>query len=712
LLLLAAVAVATSAIVATPRVARASGGMTETGVTTYEIVPSLSAIQVTIQISIANTTPNEDAGGGLTYYYWNSTGIMVPVSAGEITATSNADAVTQSIESSDQYYKVVKLSYPSVYYNQTRVVTATYSIPAAPGAKGGFRAGTSYASLCAVGNGQDTGSVSVVAPDGFSLQVLSGDQIKRTVDLGGKQIFSSGTISKPGHFYSCVEATSAALTHTAATAGEQAFDLQGWPEDTTWSRTTRDELAGSVQGLDDLLGLKMPGNTISILESDGGLQDQGISYNPAKTTVSLPENATRSQLIHALAHVWFNADLLKDQWTSEGLARFSEKAAGHGNYAPCTAPGAYPGSGTASLATWQFLSYDSALQESNVATWQSDASCYFFTKLADAIGADGFKAVLRTLAAGEMAYIGATPGEKPAGGSKPLTAMQVLDLFDEIGMVPAGVTDLNQAQAILSSWGVFDSTALAARSSSRSAYHALIATARGWKLPLAVRGPMAVWDFTTADKEMAVATQILALREQIAKTLPGFSLDATAIQKQFESAVTPSDMDGLLALTKKEADAAGKVDSATKLRAAGTNLIQAIGLVGADPDKALAQARADLQGAKPEAASSGARAVMDQVNGAGAQGLLRIAAGAVLLVLLLLVALLGVFHRRRRQAVSRALAEIGATMVAAKTIEPTAEASLRPTAAPEAEPANTAAPEAEPANTAAPKAQSPGPPSS
>jgi hypothetical protein len=692
LLLLAAAAVATSAMVATPQVASASDGMTETGVTTYEIVPASRAIQVTIQISIANTAPNDNTGGGLTYYFWNSTGIMVPVSAGEITATSNAGAVSQSIESSDQYYKVVKLSYPSVYYSQTRVVTATYSIPAAPGAKGGFRAGTSYASLCAVGNGQDTGSVSVVAPDGFSLQVLNGDQIKRTVDLGGKQTFSSGTISKPGHFYSCVEATSAAPTHTAATAGDQAFDLQSWPEDTTWSRTTRDELAGSVQGLDDLLGLKMPGNTISILESDGGLQDQGINYNPANTTISLPENATRSQLIHALAHVWFNTDLLKDQWTSEGLARFSEKAAGQGNYAPCTPPGIYPGSGTASLAAWQFLTYDSALQESNVATWQSDASCYFFTKLADAIGADGFKAVLRSLAAGEMAYQGASPGEKSAGGFQPLTAMQVLDLFDEVGMVPAGITDLNQAQAMLSSWGVFDSTELAERSSSRSTYHALLAAARGWKLPLAIRGPMAAWDFSAADKEMAVATQILALREQIAKTLPGFSLDATAIQKQFESAVTPSDMDGLLALTRKEADAAGKVDSATKLRAAGTNVLQAIGLVGADQDKALAQARADLQGAKPDGASSGAQAVMDQVNGAGAQGLLRIAAGTVLLVLLLLVALLGVFYRRRRQAVSRVLAEIGATMVAAEAIEPAAEATPQP--------------------AADPTVQSPGPPSS
>jgi hypothetical protein len=265
------------------------------------------------------------------------------------------------------------------------------------------------------------------------------------------------------------------------------------------------------------------------------------------------------------------------------------------------------------------------------------------------------------MAAGEMAYQGATPAEKPAGGSKPLTSKQVLDLFDELGMVPAGVTDLDRAQAMLSSWGAFDPAALAARSSSRSAYHALIATARGWKLPLAVRGPMAVWDFTTADKEMAVATQILALRDQIAGTLPGFALDGTAVQKQFEAAAIPADMDGLLALIKKEADAAAKLDTATRLHDAGTNVLQAIGLAGANPDKALGDARSDLQNANPDAASSEAQAVTDQVNGSSVQGLLRIAATIVIVGGLLLVAILGVFYRRRRQAVARALSEIGAT---------------------------------------------------
>ncbi|HEX7492111.1 MAG TPA: hypothetical protein VF337_10460 [Candidatus Limnocylindrales bacterium] len=632
--------------------------MTESGVTTYEINPSTNVIQVTVRISVTNTSPSQTTSGGLIYYFWNSTSIIVPVSAGPVSATSDAGSVSQSIDKSGQYYKVVKLSYPSVYYNQTRVVTASYAIPAAPGATGGFRAGSAYASLCAIGNGQDTGSVSVVVPDGFDLQVLDGDTVTRTSDLEGKQTFSSGEIPTPKQFYSCVEATRAAeLIHTAVTAGDQTFDLRSWPEDTSWSLTIRDELAGSVKSLEDLSGLKMPGKTIGILESGGGLQDQGISYDPTRMMIGLPETSTQSDLTHALAHIWFNSGLLKDRWTSEGLARYAESAAGPGNYTPCGAPGAYPGSGLANLATWQSLTYDTALQESNVAAWQADAACYFFTTVAGAIGPDRFKAVIAAIASGETAY----PDTKSAAGSKPVTAMQVLDLFDELGMVPAGIANLDQAQTILSTWGAFDAATLTARSSSRSTYHALIATAGGWNLPVAVRESMAAWDFPAADKEMAVAGQILALRDQIARTLPSLSLDGTAIEKQFEAAATAADLDDLLTLTKKAVDAAAKIDNATRLHSAGTNPLQAIGLLGADLDGTLNRARSDLQAGKPDSAASEAQAASDQVNGSSTQGLLRIGAAIVILAGLLL-AILWQARRRRRQAVALALAEIGATM--------------------------------------------------
>ena len=88
LLLLAPVVLAGTVFLATPQVARANNGMTETGTTSYEVIPSKNAVQVTIQISIHNETPNQATSTGYTYYYWNSTAISVEASAGAISATS------------------------------------------------------------------------------------------------------------------------------------------------------------------------------------------------------------------------------------------------------------------------------------------------------------------------------------------------------------------------------------------------------------------------------------------------------------------------------------------------------------------------------------------------------------------------------------------------------------------------------------------------
>jgi hypothetical protein len=81
LLFLAPVAAAASLMIATPQPAQASDGMTELGVATYEVVPSQETIKVTVQISIANNSPSQVTGGNPISSYWNSTEILVPVSA-------------------------------------------------------------------------------------------------------------------------------------------------------------------------------------------------------------------------------------------------------------------------------------------------------------------------------------------------------------------------------------------------------------------------------------------------------------------------------------------------------------------------------------------------------------------------------------------------------------------------------------------------------
>lgn len=639
-------------LLVTPQVARADNGMTETGTTSYEVVPSKNVIQVTIQISIHNETPNQTTSTGYTYYYWNSTNIAVEATAGAVSATSDAGGVSASTVSGNDYYKVVKLSYPSVYYGQTRVVSASYSIPAAPHATSVFRASQAYASLCAGGNGADKGSVSVVVPDGFKVTQGSGDPLTMIDDSGGKQTFSSGAIANPRNFWACLDAQNpATLTHTPLTVGSQTFDIAGWPEDTGWTTAIAADVSGDVTRLENLTGLEMPGGTIVILEA--GNEQLGLyggTYNSTTTTASIPESARRDVVAHELSHIWFNRSLFSDTWVSEGLAGYSEKAAGEGNYTPCADPGAYPGAGTPNLMSWQKLNHNSTTQDQNVSDWQYSAACYAITVVADAMGPDDFKSVLVAAAADEMAYLGATPGEKLVGSKLPLSSEQMLDLIDERGMVVAGVVDLDTAQTLLGKYGVFDSATLKARSSARSAYHALETKAGAWKLPLAVRTPMSTWDFAAAQTAMATAGEILDVRDSIRSQLTGFSLDGTSIEREFDSATSQSDLDSLLTLIKKESDAAGKLDAATKLDGQSRNIVQSLGLAGTDIDTALKQAKTDLQNVKPDAAATEAQSVTDQLNGAASQGLLRIGASLALIALLVVAVAAVVFVRRRRPA--------------------------------------------------------------
>ena len=639
---------------ATPQVALANNGMTETGTTTYEVVPSKAVIKVTVQVSIYNGSPSQVKPNGVYYYYWNKTAIGVEKQAGAVSVASDAGPVYQAEKSLDRSYRYLELTYPNVYYGQTRVVTATYTIPAAPHAAGGFRAGKAYASLCAMGNGLDGGTVSVVIPNGFTFHNDAGGNMSPGRVSAGKQAYTSGSLAAPYKFWTCVDARQeASLVHTPVTAGSQTFDIQAWPEDPAWSTSVGADITTDVPALEALTGLKMPGGTVAILEAgDQQLGEYGGLYNSATSTAQIPETIQKDTVAHELSHIWFNRNLFADKWMSEGLAGFSEQAAGKGDSTSCAEPGAYPGTGSPNLNLWQLLNNNSTTQDDQVSSYQYEASCHIFTALAADMGPANLKLVLKAAYADQMAYGDTTADEKLPGASLPLSSRELLDLIDERGMVPAG-EDLNTAQTLLARFGIFDAATLSDRSTARAVYHSLVSTARNWKLPPAVRQPMANWAFSAAETAMGMAKQVLDSRDSIGKLLPNLSLDGTLLQKQFEAATTQADLDNLLSLVKKEADAAVKVDQAAKLTSNSRSILESIGLLGADFQTPLTQAKADLANVKPESATTSAQRVIDGIDKSKDQGLLRAGsvAGILALILLLLALVIFLLRRRRRPTI-------------------------------------------------------------
>ena len=651
--------VAGTAALASPVPVMAAAEIVETATTTYKVVPTTSEIDVTIELVIKNDKPPAVISCGwhctqAITYYWDTTFVSIEAQAGPMKATSNVGIVTGSVTGAGKYYRTVNLTYPPVYYGQTRRITVSYAIPAGLHAEGGYRAGQAYANLCAAGNGIDSGTLNVILPDGFDVGFYAGEDLAESSDTGGFQTYTSGSVTEPYKFWTCLDASNPDnLATTKLTAHGQTFSIESWPEDTTWATTIKSDIQSDVAGLEDLTGMKMPGGTVLIREAGNSELGEYIGmYNSTTQTAIVTEETDNATVAHELSHIWFNGTLFSDKWISEGFAGYSEKVAGAGNYTPCKEPGTYPGSGSPNLTKWTLLDINSTLQDENVLQYEYSAACYVVTDLADAMGPANFKSVLAAAANDEIAYVGAGPAERSPADAAPISARALLDLIDERGMVPGGVKDLDHAQTLLGRYGIFGATELAARSKARAAYHQLQTATKGWNLPLAVRRPMATWDFAQAHTAMDAATQIVTLRDEMTKGLSGFALDGTAIQKSFEGARTQADLDALLALTQTEADAAAKVAQARDLNDGGHSIFQMIGLIGTDTQTPLSQANDALENLKPDDASASAQKVMDAINGSNDQGLIRIGGLiGVLLALLAVVSLATWRHRRKAPAV-------------------------------------------------------------
>jgi hypothetical protein len=430
------------------------------------------------------------------------------------------------------------------------------------------------------------------------------------------------------------------------TAGGQTFDIQGRPGDSRWLAAVKSGVTAQVPALEDLTGLTAPGGTIAIAEVDDGLNNNGISYDPASRTLDIPQSAGPSIVANALARIWFNSTFFSDRWVNEGLAAFAEQVASPGNYLPCSAMPAYPGAGDPNLAAWETLDAASTIAEQNVADWQVGASCAFFAEVAEAMGAGDFRNVLVAAAARRPAY---GVGSQAAGAS-PVTLRQLLDLIDEVGMVPASAPDPDMAQKLLAGFGLFDTATLAARSEARASYHTLTTRAGSWSIAPAIRAPMQTWDFASAKAAMTTAGEILDVRDAVEKTIPSYSPNGSAVQKDFETASIQGDLDALRSVMQKMSDVSGTIVHATRLRDGSHSLLQTIGLIGTDIDIPIKHALADLQSVEPGKAQSEAQSAIDEFDAASNVGLLRAAVAAGLLGLTLVLAFwLTLLLRRRRR---------------------------------------------------------------
>jgi hypothetical protein len=126
-------------------------------------------------------------------------------------------------------------------------------------------------------------------------------------------------------------------------------------------------------------------------------------------------------------------------------------------------------------------------------------------------------------------------GANPRKGWQPADWTDWLDAVDELGLIPAGLTDLGLAERTLTQYGVATPDRLAGRLPARMLYHDTLASMEGTLLPAFVDRMMESWSFENVTTAILEAKRI----HEVIATHPTLPEDVrAAFVRAFESATS------------------------------------------------------------------------------------------------------------------------------------------------------------------------------
>ncbi len=655
-----------------PAPVAAAQGYEESATTVYRLDPAKGVVRVTVALTFTNRTPDGHDPYACTEntfdwwkgwgprqstcyrtvrYFFSSTRVWVEKGATSIRATSNGKPLKAKAGAKGDRYRPVTVSFPNLFEGETRAIRVTYLVKGgAPRTPSTVRAMRAYASFCTVANGADSARVSVRVPGGFTIATTGSTMSVRTA--GKERIYSSGTIADPAGFWACFDGTneSGYRTQKLTAAGGRDVTLKSWPEDPSWARGVRGELASGLPELVKLIGRPLPESApLVIKEATTGSAYAGF-YDQETGTITVDEDFRQPSLVqHELAHVWFNGASFGETWLNEGQAEWAARTVS-GDEAACKRP-AGGGSGI-SLATWQYLSPRATQRERQAVQAQYDAACYVVTRIARASGAERMTSAISALLERRDPYAADPTARRRTAVA---TWQDWLDAVDELALAPAGAQADLASNLLVEFGATADRATLARRTAARTAYHALVSAIDDWVVPDAVRHPLAAWEFDQAATAVAAASRAWAVTAETDEVLPGVDARHGPVADAWAAAETVEDLDAAASLARTQLEAARDVAEATAMLGQPLDFVQQVGLVGAQPPSLDAAIDA-VHNADTDAAARAIASVRATIGGLRDSGRTRIAAAIAALVAMLSVVILvavGRVHagsRRRRTA--------------------------------------------------------------
>jgi hypothetical protein len=638
----------------------AASGLTTTADARYVVDPDAHRVHVTVALSATNHLSDTKTHR----YYFDRAYLAVPPATTAFKVTSGNASPRATVTSHTATYNLVRLDFgKQLAAGATRSFTLTFDI-ADPGgaATRPIRIGTSLVTFSAWGLGSDGatgGSVTVVFPRGFSVDVDAAGLGAPSTDSAGNIVFSTGRLANPLSFVAAFAADRPSAFVESTLQVKVGSDtvpvtIRSWPDDAAWSKRVGDLLARGLPALAGSIGLPWTAAKPLLAQEAVSRNATGFAgrYDPASGTIQIAYYADPFVILHEAAHAWFDGRLLADRWATEGFASYyalqaatalEVKGVRGGVLTPDLEKVRVP------LNDWDGPSADGS--SSPVDDAEYAAALNVATEIAKRAGPTGLSAVWRSILDSRATY-------QPAGAGSDVETVPgapdwrgLVDLLRERADVD--VTDL------WSAWVVRPNEAglLADRAAARARYDALLARAGTWRLPRVVRDTLRVWQFGQATELFDAANRALDDRDAVAAAAASAGLSLpSAMRTDFEGAqgfaAASAEADAEMAAIAAYRDAAGR-------RPGSPDVLQSIGLWSSQPDAVLAAAATAFAAGDLHATVAGSAYAAAMWSSAGSVGRSRVLAVALIGAAVLLGAWLGIRwyrdrgRRRRPMAVPR-----------------------------------------------------------
>ena len=549
-----------------------------TAVWSYDVQPASGEINATVTFTLRADKPSQRISGGTRSFFWTGYSLFIDSRAENVVVTQE-DTELEITERTvfDKDLDLIEFDFVrNVNFGQTATVTVTYDLIADDaGSTGNTRINPAFVMASIYPD---------PALDELTIQLRgvndyddrpSGFTETDTDEETGETFYVRSFEGLLGQKFDLDLRRLDGLTSTEAGTDAYPVTIEAWPGHTQWQDLVSTQADTTLPLIGELTGLDWPlPGPVVIRESVARPGDRSGGAAGASGVIELGDDAVASDVARAMAHVWFNDNLITEGWIYSGLAQeFAAQAVDPGS--PRSPSAAIDDRDAFPLIDFMPGSPPAARDE-----WGTEASWMVVRAITDEIGVDGLGRVVQALDAGEIPYVG--NGEAEILDAAP-TWRTFLDLAEERG-------NSDDVDAILREWVLQDDpdsiTELARRDSTRSAYARLEQKAGGWSMPLEIRTAMTEWRFDDADELIADAEAIIDNHNSTVELLAPFSIEPpTDVRDGYEAGdASLAETETLAGATLRSAEL---VASAHARADADPSFIDRIGLIGKDVDEPL-----------------------------------------------------------------------------------------------------------------------------